>query len=146
MTTDQTSNAFQMALCQIMQIRTEPIQRKGWSLSVVFSELSEPFFGVTMNSNKVIFASFAFSFQAFDKSKLNFLLWPVMKIIENLIKGLSSVEGLLLPVDFNVFMPSTFQARETAQLTTGSSAANKTIILFCFYSEYILRDIFQEKL
>ena len=38
-----------------------------------------------------------------------------MKIIENLIKGLSSVEGLLLPVDFNVFMASTFQARETAQ-------------------------------
>ena len=63
-----------------------------------------------------------------------------MKIIENLIKGLSSVEGLLLPV------ASTFQARETAQRTTGSSAANTTIILFCFYGEYILRDIFQEKL
>ena len=112
MTTDQTSNAFQMTLCQIMQIRTEPIQRKGWSLSVGFSrsELSEPFFGVTINSNKVIFASYAFSFQAFDKSKLNFLLWPVMKIIENLIKGLSSEEGLLLPVDFNVFMASTFLA------------------------------------
>ena len=69
-----------------------------------------------------------------------------MKIIENLIKGLSSVEGLLLLVDFNVFMASTFQARETAQLTKGSSAANKTIILFCFYSEHILRDIFQEEL
>ena len=72
-------------------------------------------------------------------------LWKSLRK-SNLIKGFSSVEGLLLPVDFNVFMASTFQARETAQLTAGSSAANKTIILFCFYSEYILRDIFQEKL
>ena len=52
--------------------QTEPIQRKGWSLLVEFSELSEPFFGVTINSNKIILASFAFSFSSIWQIQIEF--------------------------------------------------------------------------